>query len=50
MAGSTERAMPLAQRAQVVDVRIGPATWRWTGIAPDRHVTLDLDDTFRVRP
>jgi hypothetical protein len=33
-----------------VDVRLGPATWRWTGVAPDRHVTLDLDDAHRVRP
>jgi hypothetical protein len=33
-----------------VDVRLGPAAWRWTGLAPDRHVTLDLDDAHRVRP
>jgi hypothetical protein len=50
MAGSTERATPLAQRAQVVDVRLGPATCRSTGIAPDRHVTPAMDDAYRVGP
>jgi len=36
--------------ALTVEVRLGPATWRWTGIAPDRYVTLDLDEGYRVGP
>lgn len=31
-----------------VDVRLGQVRWRFTGIAPDRFVTLDLDDAHRV--
>jgi len=40
----------LGRSAAPVDVeaRLGQASWRWTGIAPDRYVTLDLDDTHRV--
>ena len=32
-----------------VEVRLGLTTWRWAGIAPDRYVTLDLDDAHRVQ-
>ena len=32
-----------------VDVRLGQSRWRWTGIAPDRYVTLDLDDAHHVK-
>jgi len=31
-----------------VDVSLGQASWRWTGIAPDCYVTLDLDDAHHV--
>jgi hypothetical protein len=32
-----------------VEVRLGQTRWRWAGIAPDRYVTLDLDEAHRVR-
>ena len=61
--GPLRRRLPVAERpARAVRPRShrarrspstcgsAPATWRWTGIAPDRYVTLDLDDAHRVRP
>ncbi|HXY39043.1 MAG TPA: CRTAC1 family protein [Vicinamibacteria bacterium] len=33
-----------------VEVRLGLASWRFSGVAPDRYVILDLDDAHHVGP